>query len=40
MNHIDIALRVNNMELAKGLMDILNSEDKAIAAKKLKAAKS
>ena len=40
LNHIDIALRVNNIELAKGLVDILNPEDKAIAAKKLKAAKS
>ena len=39
MNHIDIALRVNNIELAKGLVDILNPEDKAIAAKKLKVAK-
>ena len=39
MNHIDIALRVNNIELAKGLIDILNPEDKAIAAKKLKDAK-
>ena len=40
LNHIDIALRVNNIELAKRLVDILNPEDKAIAAKKLKAAKS
>lgn len=41
MNHIDIALMANNKELAKGLMEILNSEDKAkaIAAKKLKKAK-
>jgi hypothetical protein len=39
MNHIDIALRVNNIELAKGLVDILNPEDKTIAAKKLKVAK-
>lgn len=36
MNHIDIALRVNNIELAKGLVEILNPEDKAIEAKKLK----
>ncbi|MBQ3944195.1 MAG: hypothetical protein II670_01110 [Alphaproteobacteria bacterium] len=39
MNHIDIALRVNNIELAKGLVDILNPEDKTIAAKKLKVTK-
>jgi hypothetical protein len=39
MNHIDIALRVNNIELAQELIDILNPEDKAIAAKKLKDAK-
>ena len=34
MNHIDIALMANNIDLAKGLMDFLNPEDKAIAAKK------
>ena len=39
MNHIDIALRVNNLDLAKGLVDILNPEDKAVAAKKLKTVK-
>lgn len=39
LNHIDIALLVNNIDLAKGLMDFLKPEDKAIAAKKLKKTK-
>lgn len=36
MNHIDIALRMNNVALAKGLVNILKPEDKSIANKKYK----
>ncbi len=38
LNHVDVAIRVQNKDLAKGLIEILNAEDKAVAEKKFKAA--
>ena len=38
LNHVDVAIRVQNKDLAKGLIEFLNAEDKAVAEKKLKAA--